>query len=121
MPPLRSLRSRIGSPEPINDLAPLDHESAFPVLASASLNAIHASSAHLTLAGYFATPANAIPSPSTSSSGSIEPRLVITAVKASPVDSASDTLRPRTSSYSTLADAWLIEQPIPWYETSSIT
>src|SRR4029450_10087909 len=97
------------------------HDSTFPVRANASLNAIHASSAHLPRAGYFATPANAVPSPSTSSSGSTVPRLVITSVNASPVDSASATLRPRTNSYSTLADAWLIEQPMPWYETSSMT
>src|SRR5436305_377587 len=51
--------------------------------AVASLNAIHDSSAHLTRAGYFATPAKATPSSSSSSSGSTWPRPDISATKAS--------------------------------------
>ena len=52
-------------------LLPPSAASAWTV---ASLNAIHDSSAHLTRAGYFATPANATPSSSTASSGSTWPR-----------------------------------------------
>ena len=83
------------------------------------MNAIHDNSAHFTRAGYFETPANATPSSSSSSSGCIWPRLATISVKASTRDIASSTGLPTNSSCSTLADAWLIEQPIPSYETSA--
>src|SRR5262249_41588780 len=50
---------------------------------SASLNAIHGSSAHFTRAGYFATPANATPSSRSSSSGSPPSRPATMSVNAS--------------------------------------
>ena len=78
-----------------------------------ALNAIQPSSAHFTRAGYFATPANAMPSPITSSSPSIVPREDIISVNAATVFSASPTLWPITWSVSTDVDAWLIEQPCP--------
>src|SRR2546421_9153572 len=88
--------------------------------AVASLNAIHDSSAHLTRAGYFATPAKATPSSSSSSSGSTWPRPDISATNASCRASASVTVCPDITSCSTLAEARLIELPIPSNEISSI-
>jgi len=75
------------------------------------LNAIQPSSAHLILAGYFDTPANATASSSTSSSGSACPLDCISARNASPVFIASPTGLPITRSAITEALAWLIEQP----------
>ena len=75
------------------------------------MNAIQPSSAHLTRAGYRATPANATPSPSTSSSGSTCPRPCAISWNAASTFSESVTDRPTTRSVSTDADAWLIEQP----------
>src|SRR5690606_2126303 len=85
----------------------------FDVRASASLNAIHPSNAHFTRAGYLATPANAMPSSRTSSSGSTWPRPCMSSVNASIVVIASSMLWPTTRSVSTDVDAWLIEQPCP--------
>ena len=75
------------------------------------MNAIQPSNAHFTRAGYRATPANATPSPSTSSSGSTWPRPCTISWNArSTVEAVADG-RPTTRSVSTDADAWLIEQP----------
>src|ERR1700739_3103004 len=59
--------------------------------ATASLNAIQPSNAHFTRAGYFETPANAMPSPMTSSSPSIVPRDETISVNAATVLRASPT------------------------------
>ena len=75
------------------------------------MNAIQPSSAHFTRAGYFETPANAMPSPMTSSSPSIVPRDETISVNAATVFSASPTVSPITWSVSTDVAAWLIEQP----------
>ena len=75
------------------------------------MNAIQPSSAHFTRAGYRATPANATPSPSTSSSGSTCPRPCAISWNAASTFIESVTDRPTTRSVSTDADAWLIEQP----------
>ena len=79
---------------------------------AASLNAIQPSSAHFTRAGYFDTPAKAMPSPSTSSSPSMVPRLVTIAVNSPRVAITSVSGRPMARSVSTDVDAWEIEQPI---------
>ena len=62
-------------------------------------------------AGNFATPANAMPSSRTSSSGSTLPWPCISARNASWVASALSTGWPMTRSVITEAAAWLIEQP----------
>src|SRR5262249_22167655 len=59
---------------------------------SASLNAIQASRAHLTRAGYWATPTNATPSSSSSSSGSPAARPETISVNASVRSSACATV-----------------------------
>src|SRR3712207_2668368 len=89
--------------------------------AVASFHAIHPSSAHLTRAGNFATPANATPSSSTSSSGSTPPRPCMSSRNASCTSNASATRLPTTRSLRTLTDAWLIEQPRASYDTSWTT
>src|SRR5690606_2269876 len=91
-----------------------------PACTKAALTAIQPSSAHFTLAGYFATPANATPSSSTSSSGSTLPRPCINSTNASSFASASSTGRSTTRSVSTDTDAWEIEQPWPVCDTSAI-
>ena len=81
---------------------------------TASFQAIQDNNAHLTRAGYFATPLNAIASPRTSSSGSGAAASVadcMSATKASCVGIASATVCPSRSSYMTLALACEIEQP----------
>src|ERR1700744_1031775 len=92
---------------------PLTSSKSPLACASASLNAIQPNSAHFTRAGYFATPANATPSPSTSSSPAIFPRDDTIPVNAVTVFSACPTLCPITCSVSTDVAAWLIEQPWP--------
>ncbi len=62
-------------------------------------------------AGNFATPAKAIPSSRTSSSGSTLPRPCISSTNASWVSKALVTGWPMTRSAITEAAAWLIEQP----------
>ncbi len=87
----------------------------------ASFQAIHDSSAHLTRAGNFATPANAIPSSRTSSSGSTVPLPCIRARNSPWIDIASSTFLPMTRSAITEAAACEMEQPTASYETSSTT
>ena len=70
-------------------------------------------------AGNLATPANATPSSSTSSSGSTWPRPCISSRNVSCTDIASATSLPISSSAITEAAAWLIEQPSAAYDTSS--
>ena len=72
-------------------------------------------------AGNLATPANAMPSSSTSSSGSTLPRPCISARNASCTASASSSGWPITRSVITDVAAWLIEQPSASYDTSSTT
>src|SRR5690606_9856766 len=81
--------------------------------AVASLKAIQDNRAHFTRAGYLETPAKAMPSSSSPSSGSPWLRPPTISVNASTLARASVTVLPTRSSYSTLADAWLMEQPIP--------
>ena len=73
---------------------------------------------HFTRAGNFATPAKAMPSPRTSSSGSRLPRLIISSWNSPCTRIASSTERPISSSVSTLTAAWLMEQPRASYDTS---
>src|SRR5689334_3685239 len=96
---------RVGRPDAV-----VAHASSF-TRATASLNAIQPSRAHFTRAGYLETPANAMPSPMTSSSPAILPRLCAISWKDSRIRNASSTLLPTTRSVSTDVDAWLIEQP----------
>ena len=84
----------------------------------ASFQAIHDSSAHLTRAGNFATPANAMPSSRTSSSGSTVPLPCIRVRNSSWIDIASSTFLPITRSVITDAEACEIEQPTASYDTS---
>ena len=77
----------------------------------ASVKAVQPSSAHLTRAGYLATPAKAIPSPRRSSSPGSWPLEVSIARMPSYASSASRTEWPVTCSDRTEADATLIEQP----------
>src|SRR2546430_17459219 len=79
--------------------------------AVASYQAIQPRRAHLILAGYFDTPANATASPSTSSSGSASPRDCMRATNSSQVAMASLTGLPMIRSLMTDTLAWLIEQP----------
>lgn len=79
--------------------------------AVASFHAIQASSAHLILAGYLDTPANATASSSTSSSGTSAPRDFIRSRNTWLIRIASPTGRPIIRSLITDALAWLIEQP----------
>src|SRR5690606_10276265 len=92
-----------------------------PAWLVASFQAIQASRAHLTRAGNFATPAKAMPSPNTSSSGSTLPRPCISPGKAAWTTAASRTGRPLRSPGSTEVDAWLMEQPSAAYDTSATT
>ena len=85
---------------------------SWPERASASVRAVQPSSAHLTLAGYLATPAKATPSPMTSSSPATLPFEVSISRIASKVVRASDTGRPMTSSARTDDEAIEIEQPL---------
>lgn len=87
--------------------------------AVASFQAIQGSRAHFTRAGNFATPAKAIPSSSTPSSGSTEPRPCISDWNSRCTAIASSTLLPISSSVITDAAAWLIEHPSAAYEMSS--
>src|SRR5262249_34984774 len=91
--------------------------------AAASVNAIQPSSAHLTLAGYPATPANAIASSSRSSSTpSVSPRLCISVRNSSWATSASPSDRPVTRSDITDVDACEIEHPRPsWVTSATVT
>lgn len=85
-------------------------------MAVASFHAIQLSSAHLTRAGYLETPANATASSSTSSiasSGSSCPLDCISSRKVSWIFCAWDSSLPTSSSFSTEALAWLMEQPWP--------
>ncbi len=77
----------------------------------ASRKAIQASRAHLTRAGYFATPDSATPSPRTSVSPASAPREVNMARMASTTPRASGSGRPVSSSASMDALAIEIEQP----------
>ena len=85
----------------------------------ASFQAIHGSSAHFTRAGNFATPAKAMPSSSTSSSGSTVPLPCIRVRKLSCTAIASATGLPITRSAITEVAACEIEQPIASYDTSA--
>ena len=85
----------------------------------ASFQAIHDSSAHFTRAGNLATPANAMPSSRTSSSGSTVPLPCMRVRNVSWTDIASSSGLPITRSASTDAEACEIEQPTASYETSS--
>src|SRR4051794_3900107 len=89
--------------------------------AVASFQAIQLSRAHLTRAGNLATPAKAMPSSNTSSSGSTPPLPCIRVTKSAWIAIASSTGLPITRSVSTEADAWEIEQPTASYDTSSTT
>src|SRR4051794_37237217 len=79
----------VGSRRRLEDLlrGSVAHDASLSLAATAcavaSFHAIHPSSAHLTRAGYLDTPANAMPSSSTSSSGSSSPRLCISSRNAS--------------------------------------
>ena len=79
--------------------------------AVASFQAIHDSSAHLTRAGNLATPAKAMPSSSTSSSGTTVPLPCIRVRNSSWIAIASSTGLPITRSVITEALACEIEQP----------
>ncbi len=79
--------------------------------AVASFQAIHDSSAHFTRAGNFATPAKAMPSSSTSSSGSTVPLPCIRARNSPWIFIASSTVLPMTRSVITEVAACEIEQP----------
>ena len=88
----------------------------------ASFHAIHDSRAHFTRAGNFATPAKAMPSSSTSSSGSTCPRPCIRVRNSSCTASASVDRAGRSPGRSSpRSAAWLIEQPSASYDTSSTT
>ena len=77
----------------------------------ASFHAIQESNAHFTRAGNLATPAKAIPSSRTSSSGSTVPLPCMSSRKVWWIDIASSTGLPITRSVSTEADACEMEQP----------
>src|SRR3954449_1161866 len=85
----------------------------------ASFQAIQDSRAHLIRAGNLATPANAMPSSSTSSSGSTWPLPCIRVRNSSWIANASSTGLPMTRSVITDAAACEIEHPSASYETSS--
>src|SRR5437773_2577957 len=89
--------------------------------AVASFQAIQPRRAHLILAGYFDTPANAIASPSTSSSGSASPRDCMRVTNCPQVARASLTGLPMIRSLRTDTLAWLIEQPSASQEMSATT
>ena len=80
-------------------------------LLTASFQAIHDSSAHLIRAGNLATPAKAMPSSRTSSSGTTWPLPCIRVRKLSCTAMASATGLPITRSAITEAEAWEMEQP----------
>src|SRR5262249_12909976 len=85
----------------------------------ASFQAVQDSRAHLIRAGNLATPAKAMPSSSTSSSGSTWPLPCISVRNSSWIAIASSTGLPITRSVITEAAAWEIEQPSASYDTSS--
>src|SRR6478735_4238637 len=79
--------------------------------AVASFHAIQESNAHFTRAGNLATPAKAMPSSRTSSSGSTCPLPCMSSRKVWWISIARPTGLPMTRSVSTDADAWEMEQP----------
>src|SRR3984957_18170206 len=99
----------------------LRHRSSSRALAVASFHAIQPSNAHLILAGYLDTPANATASSSTPSSGVPSPLDCMSPRNAWLSVMASVTGLPMTRSLMTAVLAWLIEQPSVSYEMSSIT
>src|SRR5699024_2280927 len=87
--------------------------------ATASASADHPSRAHFTRAGNFATPANAMPSSSRSSSGSMRPCPCISSVNSSRRPIACSTVPPMTSSVITEVEACEMEQPTVSHDTSA--
>src|SRR5690242_6523803 len=87
----------------------------------ASFHAIQESRAHFTRAGNLATPANAMPSSRTSSSGSTCPLPCMSSRKVWWIPMASSTGLPITRSVSTDAEACEMEQPTLSYDTSCTT